>query len=242
MVLLVANAAKVQNKLWFDTGLDYDNSRTYVDIEAVAEKINYVQALPGIYAFTGIDHVPAFFRKAKERPIAIMRKNKKFLDAFSALGELPLTPDLINTIEEFTCVMYRHPRCKNVNDALKAEFDKRCKPKAKANPLDGIKSIDPTTLPPCSQVLLQQIKRAWFIANLYKTASEAYPAFDLCPLDYGYKLTADKEQLEMNWFDGDQVPHEVEEMQLDKQDQEESDNEVDDEEENDDDDDEPEDI
>ena len=161
---------------------------------------------------------------------------------FQHLGDSPLTPDLVNNIEEFTCVMYSHPHYKNVNDALKAEFDKKCKPKAKRNPLDGIKTIDLTTLQPCLQVLLQQIKPAWFIVNLYKTASEAYPVYNLCPLDYRYKLTTvNKEQLEMNWYIDDQVASDVEEMQLDEQDQEESDNEVDDEEETEYDD-EPEDI
>ena len=35
--ILVILVKKVQNNLWFDTGLDYDNSRTYVDIKAVLE-------------------------------------------------------------------------------------------------------------------------------------------------------------------------------------------------------------
>ena len=62
--ILVILVKKVQNNLWFDTGLDYDNSHTFVDIKAVFEMINYVQALPGIYAFTEIMYQP-FSRKGK---------------------------------------------------------------------------------------------------------------------------------------------------------------------------------
>ena len=148
-----------------------------------------------------------------------MRNNNRLLEAFSALEESEITPDIIDAMEEFTCMMYRHPRCKKVNDALKAEFDKKCKPKAKGNPLDGIKSIDPTTFPPCSRVLLQQIKRLWAVSYLYKTAGDAYPSFELCLLDCGYQLAADKEHLEIKWFDGDQVPDDVENMELNDDDQ-----------------------
>ena len=41
-----------------------------------------------------------------------------------------------------------------------------------------------------------------------------------------YKLSADKEQLEMNWFSIDHFPRDVEEMQLDDKDLEVCDDEV----------------
>ena len=104
-VILVANAFKMENKIWFDTGLDHDNSCKYVDIKAISENIEYARALPGIYAFTGIDYIPAFFKKGKERPIALMGNNAKFVEAFSTFGESELTPDIISIIEEFTCAM-----------------------------------------------------------------------------------------------------------------------------------------
>ena len=72
-----------------------------------------------------------------------------------------------------------------INDVLKTEFDKKCKPEPGKNPLDCIKSVDPTTLPPCSKGLLQ-IKRACYVAHLYTAANDAYPTFDLFPIDYGY--------------------------------------------------------
>ena len=60
-----------------------------------------------------------------------MRDDQKFLDTFSALRESNLNHDVISTLKVFTCVMYRHPHCKNVNDAFKVEFNKKCKQKVK---------------------------------------------------------------------------------------------------------------
>ena len=65
-----------------------------------------------------------------------------------------------------------------LNDVLESEFDKKYKSKPGKNPLDCIKSVDPTTLPPCSKVLLQQIQQVCYVAGLYSTAYYAYLAFD----------------------------------------------------------------
>ena len=75
--------------------------------------------------------------------------------------------------------------------------------------------MDPTTVPLCSKVL-QQIKRACYVAHLYATANyDAYPTFDLFPIDYGYKLSENGESLEMHWFDGNQTPDNVEKLEID---------------------------
>ena len=79
-------------------GLDYNNSRTYIDIKATADRINYVQALPGIYVFTGCDYTPAFFKKGKNRPILIMLKSDQFINAFNKMGVNELTEDDIEVL------------------------------------------------------------------------------------------------------------------------------------------------
>ena len=110
--------------------------------------------------------------------------------------------------------MNGYPKNKCINDVLKAEFDKKCKPKPGKNPLDCIKSVDPTTLPPWSKVLVQ-IKMSCYVAHLYTAANYAYPAFDLFPIDYGYKLSENGESLEMHWFDGNQTPDSIEKLEID---------------------------
>ena len=115
---------------------------------------DYVKVLPEIYAYTGIDYLPAFYRKGKVRPLLLMIKKQELVDAFVALGNLDLSNNIIVDIEEFTCHIFRYPKSKCISDVLKAEFDKKCELKPGYNPLDCIKSVDPTTLPPCSNVLL----------------------------------------------------------------------------------------
>ena len=83
-----------------------------------------------------------------------MIKKQELVDAFVALGNLDLSNNIIVDIEEFTCHIFRYPKSKCISDVLKAEFDKKCELKPGYNLLDCIKSVDPTTLPPCSNVLL----------------------------------------------------------------------------------------
>ena len=106
-----------------------DNSRNYVDISKLFKELDTVKALPGIYAYTGIDYLPALYRKGKVRPLLLMTKKQKFVDAFVALGNLDLSEHIIADFEEFTYHMYGYPNNKCINDVLKAEFDKKCTPK-----------------------------------------------------------------------------------------------------------------
>ena len=90
-IILLANVQKLsQSHLWFDRGLGSDNSRNYVDISKLFKELDNVKALPGIYAYTGIDYLPALYRKGKVRPLLLMTKKQKFVDAFVALGNLDL--------------------------------------------------------------------------------------------------------------------------------------------------------
>ena len=98
--------------------------------------------------------------------------------------------------------MHGYSNNKYISDVLKTYFDKKCKPKLGKNPLNCIKSMDPMTLPSCSKLLLQYKKWACYVAHLYSTAYDAYPAFDLFSVEYGYTLSENGETLEMHWFDG----------------------------------------
>ena len=60
-----------------------------------------------------------------------MTKKQKFINAFLALDNFDLSENVITDIEEFTCRMYGYPKNKCISDVLKAEFDKKCKPKPK---------------------------------------------------------------------------------------------------------------
>ena len=166
LIILLANVQKLsQSYLWFDTVLGSDNSPNYVYISNLFKELDYVKALPEIYAYIGIDYLPALYRKGKVKPLLLMTTKQKFVDAFVDLGKLDLSENIISDIEEFTYHMYGYPKNKCINDVLKAEFDKKWKLKPGKNPLDSIKS-HLTTLLPCSKVLLKQIKWAFYVAHL----------------------------------------------------------------------------
>ena len=74
----------------------------------------------------------------------------------------------------------------NMHQVIKCKFVKKSKAKLNGNPLDRIKSFDPTTFPPNYNILHEQIKQAWHIASIYKTATEPYPSSENDPVYYRY--------------------------------------------------------
>ena len=91
--------------------------------------------LPEIYAYTGIDYLPAFYRKGKVRLLLLMTKKQELVDAFIVLGNLDLSNNIIVDIEKFTCHIFGYPKNKCINGVLKAEFDKKCELKPGYNSL-----------------------------------------------------------------------------------------------------------
>ena len=107
---LLANVQKLsRSHLRFGTRIDSDNSRNYVDISKLSKELDYVKALPGISAYTGIDYLHAFYRKGKVRPLLLITKKQNFVNAFVALGNLDLSENIISDIEERACHMYDFP-------------------------------------------------------------------------------------------------------------------------------------
>ena len=94
------------------------------------------------------------------------------------------------------------------NKARYLHFKSKCKPKEAAKPLDFLKNVDPCLFPLCKQVLMQQIKRSWFIAKLYKNAAVADPLANYTLLDYGFELIDN--YVHVKWFDVEQVPQDAE--------------------------------
>ena len=95
--------------LWYDFGVDYSKSHEYLDVTKWSKCLTFVPALLGIHVFTGNDYSPAFYRKGKTRPITVMNKHKKFDNSFIVLVD-PLTNEIINIIEDFTCHLYGYTK------------------------------------------------------------------------------------------------------------------------------------
>ena len=129
-----------------------------------------------------------------------MCKHERFTNAFKCLGEMPLTNDVIEIIEQYTCHLYGHTKQPDIHKVIKTHFESKTKPKPNKKPLECIKSIEPTTFPPCRDVLIQQRKRSWFIAKLYESTSLPHPTEDLTLIDFGWIL--DGKFLAFKWFEG----------------------------------------
>ena len=55
-VILIYNVKFIENSnMWYDFGIDSNNSREYLDVTKLHKSIDYVDALPGTYAFTSND-------------------------------------------------------------------------------------------------------------------------------------------------------------------------------------------
>ena len=109
--------------------------------------------------------------------------------------------------------MVQYKSDSNINEVTRKMFEERSKPKSAEQPLDCIKSLDPNKFPPCRADLKQHIKRAWFITKLCKTPYMTYPVSDYTPIDYGWELSKCGSYLEINWFEGDQVPPKIESLE-----------------------------
>ena len=201
--------------MWYDFGIDSNNSREYLDVTKLQRPIDYVDALPGFYTFKANDYTPAFYRKGKIKPITLMCKHKRFINAFKCLGEMPLTSDVIEIIEEYTCHLYGYTKQVDIHEVIKTHFESKTKPKPSKKPLECIKNIKLITVPPCRVVLTQQIKRRWFIAKSYKCPSLPHPSEELTPIDFGgidwidFDWILGEKFLAVTWFEGLQVPQEL---------------------------------
>ena len=212
-IVMCANVQLFNNiHVWFDVGVDSLDTRRYIDMSLVRNEIEHIDATVAMYTFTGCDYSPAFNKKGKTRPVELMLRDEKFIEAFTKLGESSsITAEMINAIEEFTCLMYGHKKCTEINKAGYSTFCAKYKPSLNAKPLAAIKSIEPTLFPPCQSVLIGHIKRSFYISTLYKNASLPDPSCGLNPLDYGWDMDAPG-TLMIRWFEGDQVPGEVEDL------------------------------
>ena len=109
-------------------------------------------------------------------------------------------------MEYYVCTMHGKPKNVNVNTARLVLLKSKYSPSIARNPLDKVKGTDSSLLPPCLTVLIPKIKRAYFIAQIWKAADTRKPAI-LAPTDHGWKMTDGKYSLV--WFIGDQMPKDI---------------------------------
>lgn len=137
-----------------------------------------------------------------------MIQDEASLSALSKLGTSEtLTPELINALQRYVCLLYSTKKNSQdtslVNEKRALILDSKL---PKKNKLKNLKSFDPTSLPPCYDVLLQKIKRSNLIANRYRNAHErVLPSWD--PTENGWKVQEGR--LVPQWFTGERVPEDL---------------------------------
>ena len=64
-------------------------------------------------------------------------------------------------------------------------------------------------MPPCHKVLVEKIKRANYVAMVWKNAQRPLPV-TVSPVNNGWAL--DKGSYIINWYDGDQLPQNLSQL------------------------------
>ena len=165
--------------------------------------MSYVDVLQGTYTYRECDYTQVFYQKGKVRPLALLKKHRKYLDAFSSRWDTKLKKSFIRSIEELACALYGYSRMTNIHQLIKCEFAKS-KSKPNWNHLDRIKLVDSTIFPVNYNTFHEQIKQAWYIALICKTATDPHASFENDSIDYSYQMSYSQSSLEMKWFHGDQ--------------------------------------
>jgi hypothetical protein len=213
MAILLGNIHKLSPgiSVWLEAGIQSKNNLRYIEINALASKLgpHLSRSIPGFHAFTGCDYTPSFANKGKIRPLALLEKNVTWQTCFSSLGESQTVDDAtFNILESFTCLMYGKKNISSVNEARLDSFLKTYQPK-KDNPMAKVRGVDGSALPPCRDVLRQQVLQTNFVCSIWNNANKGklvqYP-----PEQNGWILEDGKYSL--RWFDGDMVPSTLEEI------------------------------
>jgi hypothetical protein len=186
--------------------LDYGtaNHRRYIDVSTLAANLDekqpgITQALIGLHALTGCDLTSCFFRKGKVKPLQRLEA-----DADHVVALHSLTSDEVDIpgVTSFVCSLYGF-KTSDINEARYKAF-MRMSGGTEKEPLSKIKKIDCASLPPCTKTLANQIKRAQYVARMWRRADQTDPTVGASPTDYGWKLT--QKGFEPEWYPGSSVP------------------------------------
>ena len=183
-----------------DAGKVFNNTRRYINIsQIIMEESNpsLFDALLGFHAFTGCDFTAPFFGKGKQRPLERMKKIPWCMEAFASNCSR-------------SCDVHPGVLCLcNVCTAKNGECEQStlwyiwmyiCPQKAN---FKSIKGINPTSLPPCSDVLSNKIKHTNLVTWVWKHACRQDPS-TLQTDQNGWVLR--NNMYVIDWFTGEQLP------------------------------------
>ncbi|XP_066595439.1 uncharacterized protein [Prorops nasuta] len=227
LVILLGNIGnmKSKSKIWIESGTAA--KRNIIDVCKLYDSLgqSLCRALPGFHALTGCDYNPSFYRKGKQKPYTILKKNENYIKAFIDVGDPSCNEEAVfQVLEDFVCNMYGLTSKKNlmtVNNARFQLFLKNFKIKNvnEAFTKKNLKNFDASSLPPCKSELQQHLLRCKYITNIWQNANKRNPC-DLDPLEFGWIDANDSTRYEFQWFEGEQLPKIVKDVIIDKDDSE----------------------
>ena len=161
IVIALGVIFKSLNQIFFDT--NKGNYRKLFKLSEVGLSKEQKLAIVGFQSFTGNYFLSSFFQKGKLTSWKLLEKHHIFLQTFARLGEnLTTSESLINSLEEFVCLLYGSSRYKKVNDLRFHLFRMKYE--------NNNKIIDLSLLPPCRDVLVLHIMRAAYVANVWRNS------------------------------------------------------------------------
>jgi len=181
-----------------------------VDVKAIAAALgeDLSAALPAYHAFTGCDYTSSFVRRGKVKPFQLLQKQKQFISAFLHLGlSASVDEDTLLGIEHFVCGMYGRPTYKDINKLRHELFVSRYDVKTSGKTFSIPEGVDLSMLPPCRSSLQLHIKRANYVAHLWKNSHVAYPEIP-APIGFGWELSSDG-VITVQWTQGDIMPQQL---------------------------------
>ncbi|CAM1296565.1 Uncharacterised protein r2_g591 [Pycnogonum litorale] len=121
--------------------------------------------MPGLHTFTGCDFTTAFYRKGNVKPLEVLQKNPTVVQFFSSLSSKD-EPDQ-SKAKEFICSLYgMKGDVKDVNEARYVKLHQMTGNMNQENPMNNVKKVDCTLLPPCAKTVHNRLRRAHFVSIL----------------------------------------------------------------------------
>ncbi|XP_050294313.1 uncharacterized protein LOC126734656 [Anthonomus grandis grandis] len=214
LIIMLGNMSQIRYNHHIHMEVGTGNHHRFIDVTKLFDTLgkDVSEALPAFHAFTGCDFNPSFFRKGKKRPLAIMRESSRFIEAFTQMS-MPSheKSEPFKVIEEYICAVYGFKTLQKVNQAREATFHKNYKigrndvfelPKT---------NIDGSSLPPCQAELVNQFSRACYISETWAHAHLKVPNGN-DPSEYGWTQVNDT--FRYIWFTGRQLPVSVDDITM----------------------------
>jgi hypothetical protein len=86
-----------------------------------------------------------------------------------------VSDELLRDVESVDCTIYAYPKAVSVETVRDMMFQEKYSPRDDRDPLDKIKGLNPSSLPPCHRVLTHKINLANFVVAMWKRASSPSP-------------------------------------------------------------------